>query len=100
MTAKRHRKRRKHRARPAGRAKAIALQTTQARSGTAMPARDAAAGLTSGRTGGHAVQVAASGKPPKTGSGREGATAVTPPLARRGANGSVQVRPLSRPACS
>ena len=75
MTAKRHRKRRKHRARPAGgRAKAAALQTTPARSGTATPARDAAVGLTSSRTGGQAVQVAASGKPPKTGSGREGAT--------------------------
>lgn len=98
MTAKRHRKRRKHRARPAGsRAKAVALPTIPVRSGTATPARDAAVGLTPSRTGGQAVQVAASGKPPKTGSGREGAATAIQPLARRGANGSARVGLLPRP---
>ena len=98
MTAKRHRKRRKHRARPSGaQAKAVALQATPARSGTAPPSRDADAGLTSGRTGAQVVQVAASRKTPKAGSGWEGAAAATLPLARPGANGSVRVGPLPRP---
>ena len=98
MTAKRHRKRRKHRARLAGgRAKAVAFQAIPARNGTATPGRDAATGLTSGRTVGHAVQGAASEKSPKIGNGWEEAATTTQPSARRGANGSVRVGSLPRP---
>ena len=97
MTARRNRKRRKHRARPSSaRAKAVAFQATPARGGTDMSGRDADFGLASGRVSGRAVQAAAGGTP-KTGSGREGAVLASLPLAQHGANGRVRVGPLSRP---
>lgn len=97
MTARRHRKWRKHRTRLAGGAsKAAARSETPALGTIVTPGRGVEVRPTSGRTGQQVRQGAANGITSNTKSGWEQVAAATLPVTRAGANSRVRLGSLPR----